>query len=248
MSAPILELRGLTRHFGGVCAVDAVDLTICRGEIHALIGPNGAGKTTLVNLVAGNLLPDAGAIVYDGADITTLSAHARAQRGLTRSFQIVSIFPRLSVLDNAVLAIQGAHAARLHWRAHEAATQERAAQLLARAGLGDRARVSAGILSHGEQRRLELALALASQPSLVLLDEPMAGIGPGETDSIAALIAAAARNAALLLVEHDMDTVFRLAHRISVLHEGRVIASGLPDAVRRDAEVRRAYLGEREFA
>jgi branched-chain amino acid transport system ATP-binding protein len=174
--------------------------------------------------------------------------HARASRGLTRSFQIVSIFPRLSVADNAWLAIQGAHADRMAWRSRDPARPEKIVALLERCGLADRRHQAAGTLSHGDQRRLELALAMASQPRLLLLDEPMAGIGPGETEGVARLIEDAARQAAVILVEHDMDTVFRLAHRVVVLQQGRVIANGSPEEVRRDPDVRRAYLGEAEPA
>jgi branched-chain amino acid transport system ATP-binding protein len=248
MSRALLELRGLVRRFGGLNAVDQVTLEVSAREICALIGPNGAGKTTLVNLIAGSLVPDSGSIWFDSEDVTALPVHARASRGLTRSFQIVSIFPRLSVTDNAWLAIQGAHADRMAWRSRDPVRPEKIVALLERCGLADRRHQAAGTLSHGDQRRLELALAMASQPRLLLLDEPMAGIGPGETESIARLIEDAARQAAVILVEHDMDTVFRLAHRVVVLQQGRVIANGSPEEVRRDPDVRRAYLGEAESA
>jgi branched-chain amino acid transport system ATP-binding protein len=239
----LLQLRGVTRRFGGLLAVHGVDLQMSDKEICALIGPNGAGKTTLVNLVAGSLSPDAGSILFDGAEISRLPVHSRVQRGLTRSFQIVSVFARLSVADNALLALQGREAARVAWRTGTV-QRDAALDLLDRVGLAAEHAAIAATLSHGAKRRLELALALASRPRLLLLDEPMAGIGPDEAEGIATLIQDVARNAALILVEHDMDMVFRLAQRVIVLHAGRVLADGPAHEVKRDTEVRRAYLGE----
>jgi len=233
MAEPLLQLTGLVRHFGGVCALNGVDLAVERGEIHALIGPNGAGKTTLIHHISGAMRPDVGHIRFDGADVTRLAMHTRVARGLARSYQITNVFKRLTVLDNIALAVQARHG--IPAEAHA---------VLARIGLAAAANVAAGALSHGEQRSLEVGLALATNPRLLLLDEPLAGMGPEESECMIELLDHLGRDVTLLLVEHDMDAVFRLADRVSVLVAGKIIASGLPDAVRADVEVRRAYLGD----
>jgi branched-chain amino acid transport system ATP-binding protein len=210
------------------------------GEIHALIGPNGAGKTTLVAQLAGQLAPDRGRIVFAGEDITRLSPHQRARRGLARSFQITRLFRSFDVRENVELALQAAGGARMT----AGDTARRADEVLAEIGLADRATASIDALSHGEQRALEVGLALASRPRLLLLDEPMAGMGHDESKRMEALIRRLRVHATVLLIEHDVDAVFRLADRVSVLVSGQIIASGAPEAVRRDAGVIEAYLGE----
>ncbi|OGA41063.1 MAG: ABC transporter ATP-binding protein [Betaproteobacteria bacterium RIFCSPLOWO2_12_FULL_68_19] len=243
----MLELRGLTKRFGGLLAVDQVDLAVKDGEIHALIGPNGAGKTTIIAQVSGSLDADAGEILFRGRDLTRLPQHARVKAGLARSFQITSIFRRFSVLDNLALAVQARSGSSLSfWRpvAGEKALFDEARAIADEVGLSRRLDLVAGNLAHGEQRALEVGLALATRPKLVLLDEPMAGMGPEESQRIIALIERIRARVTVLLVEHDMDAVFRLAERISVLVSGRVIASGAPQEIRANAEVRRAYLGD----
>ena len=243
----LLKVQGLVKRYGGLVATDGVDLSVRAGEIHALIGPNGAGKTTLIQQLSGALAPDAGRIVFDGLDITVLSMHERVHRGLARSYQITSIFPRLSVLDNVALALQARSGSSLRfWRAARD-EQERHAQaraVLQRVGLGERVAQTAGALSHGEQRQLEVGIALATGAKLLLLDEPMAGMGPEESERMVALLQSLRGECALLLVEHDMDAVFRLADTLSVLVAGRIIASGAPAAIRADPHVKRAYLGD----
>ena len=250
MTKPILEVRGLDKTFGAVRACDGVTLALDPGELHAVIGPNGAGKTTLIGQLAGEIAPDAGAVRFRGQDITGLPAHARAARGLARSFQITSLFPRLTALGNVALAVQ-AHAGHSFrfWRpaAREAALIDPARTALAQVGLADRAGTRAGALAHGEQRQLEIAMALATEPRLLLLDEPTAGMGIEESARMIALLAGLKGRVAILLVEHDMDAVFALADRITVMVYGRVIATGTPREIRANAEVRRAYLGEEEI-
>jgi branched-chain amino acid transport system ATP-binding protein len=242
----LLTVRGLRKRFGGLIATDGVDLDVARGEVHAIIGPNGAGKTTLIAQLAGALRSDAGSVRFRGSDVTALGTHERVRRGLARSFQVTSVFPSLSALDNVALAVQAGDGTSFRfWRPvrEETAIAERAAALLERVGLGERAAVVAGALAHGERRQLEIALALATQPSLLLLDEPMAGMGPDESARMVTLLDTLRRELTLVLVEHDMDAVFRLADRISVLVYGRIVASGAPESIRANAEVRRAYLG-----
>ena len=247
MAEPLLAVRGLRKRFGGLVATDGVDVDVGEGETLAIIGPNGAGKTTLIGQLAGDVRPDAGTIRFAGADVTALSAAARSHRGLARSFQITSIFREFSALDNVALAVQ-AHAGHSFrfWQAAraEASLREPARAILERVGLGGRADVVAGTLAHGEQRQLEIAMALATRPRLLLLAEPVAGMGLDESQRMVELLRALRGHHTIVLVEHDMDVVFALADRISVLVYGRVLATGAPDAIRLDAEVRRAYLGE----
>ena len=217
------------------------------GEAHAIIGPNGAGKTTLIGQLAGNLEPDAGTIRFAGEDITALSAPARSRKGFARSFQITSVYPEFTTLQNVALAVQ-AHAGHSFrfWRSarRDATLIEPARKVLLEVGLGDRCEVLAGNLAHGEQRQLEVAMALATGPRLLLLDEPMAGMGAEESQRMIELLASLKGRQTMILVEHDMDAVFKLADRISVLVYGRVIATGTPGEVRANADVRMAYLGE----
>jgi branched-chain amino acid transport system ATP-binding protein len=243
----MLELDGLTKRFGGVLATDGVSLHLAAGELLALIGPNGAGKSTLVNQLSGALRSDAGTIRFDGENITALPQHARVARGIARSYQITNVFRRFSALDNVALAVQARSGSSLRfWRpvARERALFDEAADVLRNAGLGARMDVPAGALAHGEQRQLEVAMALATRPRVLLLDEPLAGMGPDESETMVALIAGLKRRHAILLVEHDMDAVFRLADRIAVLVYGRLIACDAPAAIRGNAEVRAAYLGD----
>jgi branched-chain amino acid transport system ATP-binding protein len=238
--APLLDVQRLSKRFGGVVASAGVDLQVNEGEVHALIGPNGAGKTTLVAQLAGQLRPDSGRIVFAGSDITRLAPHERARRGLARSFQITRLFRSFDVRGNVALAVQAASGSTLRREAILA----RAAEVLAEIGLEGRGDASIEALSHGEQRALEVGLAVAGRPRLVLLDEPMAGMGHDESRRMEALIERLRRRTTLLLIEHDVDAVFRLADRVSVLVSGSVIASGAPATVRRDAAVIEAYLGE----
>jgi branched-chain amino acid transport system ATP-binding protein len=250
-AAALLEIRGLRKRFGGIAATDNVDLQVAPGEIHALIGPNGAGKTTLVAQVAGQLASDAGTVRFDGSDITQLSTHKRAVRGLARSFQITRLFKSLSVLDNLAVAVQAVSGRTFSsWQRADADTAlfERAHALLARLGLQGKGAWRIEQLSHGEQRALEVGMALAGSPKLVLLDEPLAGMGPQESEAMTALIDGLRHEFAVLLIEHDVDAVFRLADTVSVLVNGRIIASGKPEQVRRDPNVAVAYLGSAEEA
>jgi branched-chain amino acid transport system ATP-binding protein len=245
--AVILAVDDLHKHFGGVSATDGVSFEVAENEVHALIGPNGAGKTTLLAQLTGELAPDEGRILFRGADITTIPAHRRSHLGLARSFQITSIFMSMSVLDNVALAVQAhaGHSFRFWKRARlDSALREPAAAYLAEVGLGARAHELAANLSHGEQRQLEIAMALATQPSILLLDEPMAGMGPDESAAMVSMLGRLRESTTILLVEHDMDAVFALADRISVLVYGRIIASGTPAAIRADQSVQQAYLGE----
>jgi branched-chain amino acid transport system ATP-binding protein len=239
MTAPVLRVTAVQRRFGGVLAVDDVSLDLAEGELHAVIGPNGAGKTTLIHLLSGALRPSAGTIVLDGRDITGLAMHRRVRLGLARSYQITSLFPNFTVVENLALALQGTGQG-----SGGPDDRDRALAELDAVGLGHRADQLAGALAHGERRQLELGLALATGARILLLDEPMAGMGPEEAARITSLIESLKRRRTILLVEHDMDAVFRLADRISTLVYGRLIASGAPDEIRRHPEVRRAYLGE----
>jgi len=242
----VLSLRDLSKSFGGVVAVDRVTLEVRAGEVHALIGPNGAGKTTLIHQVSGSLPADTGQILFEERDITRLAAHERVRAGLARSYQVTSLFRRFSVLDNLALAVQARSGSSFSfWRplAAERALFDEARDIAARVNL-TRIDVPASSLSHGEQRALEVGLALATRPKLVLLDEPMAGMGLEESKRMIDLVRRVRESVTVLLVEHDMDAVFRLADRISVMVNGRLIATGAPEAIRRNEEVRRAYLGD----
>jgi branched-chain amino acid transport system ATP-binding protein len=243
----MLELRSLSKHFGGVVATDGVSLRIAAGETHALIGPNGAGKTTLIGQICGSLAADSGAIHFQGADVTQAPQHARVQAGLARSYQVASVFARFSVLDNLALAVQARSGSSFSfWRpvAAERALFDEALSLAGELGLAAKKDALAAALSHGEQRALEVGLALATQPKLLLLDEPMAGMGPDESRRMVALIEKIAASVTVLLVEHDMDAVFRLADRISVMVDGRLIATDAPEKIRTNPQVRKAYLGD----
>jgi branched-chain amino acid transport system ATP-binding protein len=245
----LLRIDGLNKRFGGVIASDAITLDIPRGEFHAIIGPNGAGKTTLIGLLAGEIAPQGGTIRFDGADITSLPIHRRSRLGIARSFQITSLFREFSALDNVALAVQAhsGHSFRFWQEARrDDSLRGPAAAALARVGLSGRADTRVDRLSHGEHRQLEIAVALATQPRLLLLDEPMAGMGPDESARMVGILRELKGDITTLLIEHDMETVFALADRITVLVYGRVIASGDPATVRGDAMVREAYLGEQD--
>ena len=247
MAEPVFRVEGLSKSFGAIRASDSLSLEVAAQEIHAVIGPNGAGKTTLIAQLAGEIAPDEGRIWFHGRDVTALASHRRARLGLARSFQITSIFPSFSAEDNVALAIQARSGRSFRfWRParRDPALREPAREMLERVGLGARASAPAAILSHGEHRLLEIAMALAVEPKLLLLDEPMAGMGGADTARMVELLRTLKSRAAMLLVEHDMDAVFALADRITVLVYGRVIASGPPAAVRADPAVREAYLGE----
>ncbi len=247
MADPVLELRGLTRRFGALTATDDVSLTLRRGEIHALIGPNGAGKSTLMGLISGKIAPDAGEVWLGGQNITRLSVARRAQLGLGRSFQVSSLIPEYSALRNVMLALQArqGHSYRfLRPVMRDQPLRAEARAILARVGLDARASVEAAFLSHGERRLLEIAVALALAPRCFLLDEPMAGLGSEGTARLVGFLRRLKQEAPILLVEHDMDAVFRLADRISVLVYGRVIATGTGPEIRANAQVRAVYLGE----
>ena len=249
MAEALLQVDGLTKRFGGVLASDNVVLDVRPGELHAIIGPNGAGKTTLIGQLTGEIASNAGRIHFDGQDITALPVPERSQLGLARSFQITSLFPDFTALDNVALAVQAHAGHSFHfWREarQEPDLREPAREALARVGLADRADVLVTNMSHGEHRQLELAMALATKPRLLLLDEPMAGLGPEESGRMVKTLLELKRELTILLIEHDMEAVFALADRISVLVYGRVIASGLPAEIRANAEVRQAYLGEQE--
>jgi branched-chain amino acid transport system ATP-binding protein len=244
---PLLRVENLVRRFGGIVATDNLSLDVAKGELHAIIGPNGAGKTTLISQLTGQLQPDSGAIHFAGRDITRLPAYRRSALGLARSFQITSLLPDFTASDNVALAAQAHDGHSFHfWRNARAERHLRNAALAAleRVGLGHRAQTVVSKLSHGEQRELELAVALATSPQLLLLDEPMAGLGSTESARMVKLLQELRREVTIVLVEHDMDAVFALADRITVLVYGRVIASDVPAAIRSNEEVRRAYLGD----
>lgn len=247
MAEPALALKGLAKSFGALKVTNGVDLTVAPGELHALIGPNGAGKTTLVHQISGTLKPDAGAILFGGQDITRLSPQARARAGLARTFQITSTIASLSALENVALSVQArcSHPlSMLRDAASDEALNAPAWEALESVGLAERAHAPAGSLSHGEKRALEIAMALTLQPKLILLDEPLAGVGHEEGERLIALLNSLKGRFAMLLVEHDMSAVFALADRVTVLVYGGVIASGAPAEVRADPAVRQAYLGE----
>jgi branched-chain amino acid transport system ATP-binding protein len=243
----VLRIENLSKNFGGLRVTDDVTLEVMPGELHAVIGPNGAGKTTLINQISGLLAPDAGRIMFAGEDVTRLPIHARAARGLARSFQITSVLPGFSVLENVALAVQARRGTSFRFfgsAAHEEALNAPALAALTQVGLAGRAAAPAGELSHGEKRALELAIALAMEPKLLLLDEPMAGTGHDEAARLVAVLRSLKGRFPMVLVEHDMTAVFALADRISVLIYGRILASGTPAEVRADPQVVTAYLGE----
>ena len=247
MADPVLRLEALKKAFGGLVVTDDVTLEVMPGELHAIIGPNGAGKTTLINQICGQLTPDDGKIVFAGQNVTALPVQARAALGLARTFQITSILPRFSVLENVALAVQARSGTSFRFfgrAADEEALNTPALAALAQVGLAERADVPAGELSHGEKRALELAIALAMEPKLLLLDEPMAGTGRDETERLVAALRGLKGRFPMVLVEHDMGAVFALADRISVLIYGKILASGTPAQVRADPAVVTAYLGE----
>ena len=247
MAEILLEVERLTKRFGGVIAADAVSLALPAGELHAIIGPNGAGKSTLIGQLSGEIASDGGRIRFEGRDITSLPAYRRSQLGLARSFQVTTLFQDFTALDNVALSVQahGGHSFRF-WRNARSETElrEPAQAALERVGLAARRTSLVADLSHGERRQLEIAMALAARPRMLLLDEPMAGMGPEESSRLVELLRGLKGTVTVLLIEHDIDAVFALADRISVLVYGRIIATGDPAAIRSDLAVREAYLGE----
>ena len=247
MADPLLRLADLRKHYGGLAVTDGVSLDVLPGEIHAVIGPNGAGKTTLIHEVTGLVAPDSGQVIFGGRDITRLSRPRRVRAGLARTFQITNVVAGFSARDNVALAAQARAGSSFRFirpAASERALNDAAMAALDEVGLADRAAMPAGSLSHGEKRALELAIALATRPRLLLLDEPLAGAGPEETERLIALLTRLKARYTILLVEHDMQAVFALADRISVLVYGRIIATGTVAEIRGNPEVRAAYLGE----
>jgi branched-chain amino acid transport system ATP-binding protein len=243
----LLEIEGLTKRFGGVVAADGISLVLPAGELHAIIGPNGAGKSTLIGQLSGEVVPDSGRIRFEGQEITDFPVYRRSQLGLARSFQVTTLFPDFTALDSVTLSVQAhsGHSFRF-WRnaRNEIQLREPAQAALTRVGLSERAATLVADLSHGERRQLEIAMALAGRPRMLLLDEPMAGMGPEESVRLVELLRALKGAMTVLLIEHDIDAVFALADRISVLVYGRIIATGDPAAIRSDPAVREAYLGE----
>jgi branched-chain amino acid transport system ATP-binding protein len=248
MASALLQTEDLTRRFGGVVAVNAITLAVAPDEVHAVIGPNGAGKSTLVGLLSGEIVPQEGSIRFDGADITRLPVFRRSLLGVARSFQITSLFREFTALDNVALAVQAhrGHSFRF-WRDARRAAElcKPALAALARVGLSERAGVRVDKLSHGEHRQLDVAIALATEPRLLLLDEPMAGLGPEESARMVEILRRLKGSVAILLIEHDMEAVFALADRLTVMVDGRIVAGGRPEAIRAEAAVRQAYLGEK---
>ena len=249
MAEPLLRIESLSKSFGAVCACRDLSLEVQTGEIHALIGPNGAGKTTLLNQIAGDLKPDSGQIFLAGREITHLPLYRRAPLGLARSYQVTSIFPNLSVEENLLLAIQAHHGHSFRFWGRGLKDPQLLTELgpaLERVGLSGRAKILAGNLSHGERKQLEVGMALACKPQLLLLDEPMAGMGPGGTVELSKLIRKLKKQMTILLVEHDMEAIFSLADRITVLVYGEVVATGSVNEIRNNPAVRQAYLGEED--
>ncbi|MEX0340881.1 MAG: ABC transporter ATP-binding protein [Arenibacterium sp.] len=243
----ILSINGLNKSFGGIKATDNLSLSVETGELHAVIGPNGAGKTTLISQLCGGQKPDTGKILFKGRDITSMAMHKRAHLGITRSFQITSLIMDMSVIDNIALAVQArsGHSFRFIRPARSIAVmRDRAMELLGRVGLSEKAAFQTVALSHGEHRRMEIAIALASEAELMLLDEPMAGLGTQESAEMVDLLKGIKGKHSILLIEHDMDAVFALADRISVLVYGHIIATGTPAEIRDNEAVQHAYLGE----
>ncbi|MBO1903307.1 ABC transporter ATP-binding protein [Microvirga sp. 3-52] len=250
MAEPLLELRNLRKAYGALIVTDDVSLSVQPGELHAIIGPNGAGKTTLIHQISGTLSSDSGSILFGGEDFTHLSMPQRVRRGLARSFQITSILPGFSALANVALAVQARSGSSFRFFGNaslEKALNAPAMDCLAEVGLAARAHIPAGLLSHGEKRQLELAIGLATEPKLLLLDEPLAGTGHDESQRVVETLRRLKSRLTIVLIEHDMDAVFSLADRVSVLVYGRVIATDTPERIRANPEVRAAYLGEEEM-
>ncbi len=247
MTDTVLSVRNISKSFGALLASNDISLDLMAGEIHALIGPNGAGKSTLIKQIAGSLTPDSGTVEFLGRDVTTLDTVARARMGLGRSFQVSSVIPDFTVFQNVALAVQGFRRTTFRFfrpALGDVAIRKASMRHIDRAGLAGREAIRASDLAHGERRRLEIAMALALEPKAFLLDEPMAGMGPDGSKEMTAILDELRREAPILLVEHDMDAVFALADRISVLVYGQVIATGTVDEIRKSAEVRQAYLGD----
>ena len=244
MSDLLLHAQGLDRSFGGIHAVADVDLAVPHGSLHAVIGPNGSGKTTLFNLITGHTRPGAGRVVFDGHDITGMPYHKVARRGLAKSYQITTVFPLLTVFENVRIAAQAASHANVFWRPAEGIAEvvEHTEQVLGRIALTASRDTIASNLSHGDQRRLDLAIALATSPRLLLLDEPTAGMSPTETAETVALVRELNRDVTILMIEHKMDVILAIADRITVLHQGRTLFEGAPDEVKAHPEVQEVYL------
>ena len=245
----MLKVNSLVKSFGGLLAIDKLSFQVETGQLHAVIGPNGAGKTTLISQISGELKPDSGTIFFDGNDISETPIHLRSELGLARSFQITNIFLEMTTWDNVALAVQAQTGHSFHfWKdaRKEPNLREPALEFLKQVGLEERNNILAGQLSHGEQRQLEIAMALATRPKMLLLDEPMAGMGPEESNTMVKILLGLKRKLTILLIEHDMDVVFTLADMITVLVYGRGIATDSPDAIRNNPEVQAAYLGEEE--
>ena len=241
---PLLTTKGLSRFYGGLKAVDGVDFTVMPGEIRAIIGPNGAGKTTFVSLICGRVEPSAGMIVFDGSDITDMPAYRRVRRGIAYTFQITSVFANLSAYDNVDLPVQRTLTdGRRHGAVHAGVMSA-----LSRVGLAGREKAIAGTLSYGHQRLLEVAMGLALKPRLLILDEPTQGLSDGEIENFIALVREIAREATVLLIEHNMPVVMELADRITVMNAGQILAEGTPEQIRANADVQHAYLGTPEEA
>ncbi|MBK4215084.1 ABC transporter ATP-binding protein [Paracoccus caeni] len=251
MSQPLLRVEGLSKAYGALKVTQNVSLDVDEGQLHAIIGPNGAGKTTLIAQLSGQLRPDSGTVVYAGEDVTRLDMASRVQKGLARSFQITTLLAGFTALENVALAVQARAGSSFRFfrpAATEQALNDEAMQYLADVGLAGREGRVAGSLSHGEKRQLEMAVALATQPRLLLLDEPLAGTGHEEAAQLIALFDTLKSRVTMVLIEHDMNAVFALADRVSVLVYGQIVASGTPAEVRADAKVRAAYLGEEEVS
>jgi len=250
MAEPLLELRNLRKSYGALVVTDDVSLSVQPGELHAIIGPNGAGKTTLIHQISGMLPSNSGQIRFAGEDITTLSMPQRVGRGLARSFQITSILPGFTALENVALAVQARSGSSFRFFGNAARERDlngQAMECLGEVGLGARAHIPAGLLSHGEKRQLELAIGLATAPKLLLLDEPLAGTGHDESQRVVETLRRLKNRLTIVLIEHDMEAVFSLADRVSVLVYGRVIATDTPERIRANPDVRAAYLGEEEM-
>ena len=245
----LLSVRGLSKRFGGVVATDCLDFDLAPGELHAIIGPNGAGKTTLINLFSGEFKPDAGSIRYDGAEIGHLTQNRRAAIGLVRSYQITSVFPEFTALQNVMFAVQarsGNNLSLLRDVDHDASLTMPARDALAQVGLAELQHVSAASLAHGGRRQLEIAMVLALRPKVMLLDEPLAGMSGHEADVMVQLLRCLKGRFGIVLVEHDIEAVFALADKITVVVAGRPVATGTPAEIHGDAEVRRVYLGDED--